>query len=97
MEMQRLFWPHSSSTMQRRQQFYTLVRLLSVLVVYSYLAFVWLLPLGLHCLLGETSPVEVHWWHWIMFVVLLLLPAVFILCVFSISRGTAAIQGSTSN
>ncbi len=77
-QMQRLFWPCSASRMRKRQQFYSFVCLTSVLVIYSYLAFIWMLPLGHRILIGEASPVDMRPWHIIMFVVLIALFVCFV-------------------
>ena len=73
-QMWKLFWPHNQ---RWRQQLYTAICLTSVVVVYGYLVFIWLLPFFESW--RSDSPVQVRWWQWITPGILLLGLLVFLL------------------
>ncbi len=81
--MQQLLWPRSRR-LRRAQQFYAGVCLASVLIVYAYFVFVWMIPF-VHWWFPK-SPVKVRLWHWIMPAVLLALLAWFVLLLFQRAR-----------
>jgi hypothetical protein len=68
-EMQQLFWPRKDSPgagrLRWRQRFYTFICLTSVLVLYAYLTFIWLIPFSCRWMYGE-DVVQMPPWHWIV-------------------------------
>jgi hypothetical protein len=79
--LSKLLWPPVAGSphvsLRRRQLVYGLTCVVSVLVPYAYVTFVWLIPPWHHFRFGDRSPVDFRPpWGWIMPGILLLVPFV---------------------